>query len=183
MALIKQMVSSKTDEWETPNDLYQDLNEAFDFKIDLAANSTNTKCKSFLGKGSEICEDSLKYDWNKIPELFPDKDEVFCWLNPPYSTKLQDAFIKKCCELSNNKVIVCALIPVRTSTKRWKKLAEHTNDIFFLKNRLKFISQDKIKKTAGATFSSALIFFNSHYDMLYNHDFKNIRKHCYTLID
>jgi hypothetical protein len=44
----KVMFSSKTDEWETPQDLFDELNKEFKFKLDAACNHNNCKCERGL---------------------------------------------------------------------------------------------------------------------------------------
>lgn len=51
--------SSKTPEWFTPQDLFDDLNLEFNFTLDPCATPENAKCKKFFTKH----EDGLKQDW------------------------------------------------------------------------------------------------------------------------
>ena len=43
------MFSSKTPEWETPQDLFNFLDKIYSFVYDLAATKENTKCKNYFG--------------------------------------------------------------------------------------------------------------------------------------
>ena len=63
------MFSSKTDLWETPQDLFDKLNNEFQFTLDVCATPENAKCDNFYTKE----QDGLKYPW---------KGAVWC--NPPY---------------------------------------------------------------------------------------------------
>lgn len=54
------MFSSKTDQWATPQDFFDDLNAEFDFTLDVAADSTNHKCANYYSK--EV--DGLSQSWN-----------------------------------------------------------------------------------------------------------------------
>lgn len=47
MALIKQMVSSKTNEWATPQRLFDYLNTKFNFTLDPCATDENHKCDNY----------------------------------------------------------------------------------------------------------------------------------------
>ena len=40
--------SSKTDEWETPLDVFRPLNARFGFTLDVCATPQNTKCKRYF---------------------------------------------------------------------------------------------------------------------------------------
>lgn len=59
MTLIKQMVSSKTNEWATPQKLYDYLNERFNFTLDPCATDENAKCEKYY----TIDDDGLTKDW------------------------------------------------------------------------------------------------------------------------
>lgn len=58
--------SSNSDLWETPQKLFNELNEEFGFVIDVAATANNSKCAIFL-------EDGLAENWDS---------PAFC--NPPF---------------------------------------------------------------------------------------------------
>ncbi|GAH83109.1 unnamed protein product, partial [marine sediment metagenome] len=70
MALQKAMVSSKTNEWETPQELFNELDSEFHFTLDPCATKENTKCKRYYTKN----DDGLAYSW---------ADEIV-FMNPPY---------------------------------------------------------------------------------------------------
>lgn len=64
------MFSTKTDLWETPQDLFDKLNCKFKFTLDPCADDNNHKCEKYYTKE----QDGLLQSWkNEI---------VFC--NPPY---------------------------------------------------------------------------------------------------
>lgn len=89
------MFSSKKQDWETPKKLFDELNDEFYFQTDVAANKENSKCLNYID--SE--EDALSISWENL-------GTIFC--NPPYESKLQNAFVKKAYEesLRTNNVIV-----------------------------------------------------------------------------
>ena len=53
------MFSSKTDLWETPQTLFDELNKEFDFDLDPCANEQNHKCDEYFDKTI----DGLSQDW------------------------------------------------------------------------------------------------------------------------
>ena len=59
MAISNALFSSAKDYWETPQKLFDSLNEEFNFTIDVAANETNHKLPRYFTK--EI--DALTQDW------------------------------------------------------------------------------------------------------------------------
>lgn len=61
----------KSDEWQTPQDLFDELNtELGPFDMDVAATIENAKCTYF----ATIEDDALTQDWMEKN-----------WCNPPYS--------------------------------------------------------------------------------------------------
>ena len=59
MANIQACLSSKTDNWATPQDFFDKLNEEFHFTLDPCANEENHKCDLFYTKE----QDGLTKDW------------------------------------------------------------------------------------------------------------------------
>lgn len=75
------MFSSKTVEWETPQDLFDKLSMEYGgFTLDVCATEQNKKCEKYFNK--EI--DGLEQSW---------QGEV-CWMNPPYGREIGE-WIKK----------------------------------------------------------------------------------------
>lgn len=139
--------SRQTDEWATPQDLFDDIHAEFGFTLDAAATAENTKCPRFW----TAQDDALAQEWTGC-----------VWLNPPYSQCR--AFIAKAARASHAGATVVALVPARTDT-RW--FHEHVwsretgscragVELRFLKGRLRFGSA-----TAGAPFPSVVIIFRA----------------------
>ena len=53
------MFSSKSDEWETPQELFDELNKEFNFTLDPCATDENHKCEKYY----TIKEDGLIQDF------------------------------------------------------------------------------------------------------------------------
>ena len=53
------MFSSNSDLWATPQDFYNQLNEEFNFDIDVCATPDNAKCDKFFTKE----QDGLLQSW------------------------------------------------------------------------------------------------------------------------
>ena len=47
------MFSSKSDEWETPQELFDELNKEFNFEVDAAASDENHKCDIYFKKNPD----------------------------------------------------------------------------------------------------------------------------------
>jgi phage N-6-adenine-methyltransferase len=118
------LFSSKSDEWETPQKLFYELDQEFDFYVDLAATKENTKCPFWL-------DDSLNQPWHTVKSHW-------MWLNPPYSKSKE--FIKKAYEESLKGANIVMLLPARTDTKAFHDYIYKKPNVIirFLKGRLKF---------------------------------------------
>lgn len=77
------LFSSLTDEWETPQDLFDKLNEEFHFTIDVCATEENAKVSKFFTKD----QNGLLQDWTGET----------VWCNPPYGRAVE-AWIHKAYE-------------------------------------------------------------------------------------
>ena len=59
MANLDVMYSSKTDQWATPQEFFNELNAEFAFDLDPCADEKNHKCETFFTKD----ENGLLKDW------------------------------------------------------------------------------------------------------------------------
>ena len=119
------MFSSKTDQWATPQDFFDELNEEFKFTTDVCADETNHKCDYYFSKKDSI--DGLKMDWTGR-----------CWMNPPYGREI-GLWVKKASEEVKRGVpLVVCLLPARTDTKWFHEYIYGKAEIRFIKGRLKF---------------------------------------------
>ena len=53
------MFSSKTDQWATPQDTFDELSKDFSFHLDPCADKQNHKCEKYF----TVAEDGLKQNW------------------------------------------------------------------------------------------------------------------------
>lgn len=126
MAHITQgLFSSATDEWATPQRLFDDLDAEFHFTLDACATDANAKCERYYTRE----DDGLVQDWS---------GEVV-WCNPPYG-KVIGQWMRKCSEEAKKpNTTIVALLPSRTDT-RWFHdfIYNKVKEIRFIKGRLKF---------------------------------------------
>lgn len=113
--------SRESDEWGTPQKLFNQLDREFIFSLDAAASPTNGKCPE------SITENSLSLPWHEHKAV---------WLNPPYS-QISEFIAKAYSESLKGAIVVC-LIPSRTDTKYWHDYVMKAAEIRFIKGRLKF---------------------------------------------
>lgn len=109
-----QLFTSHKQKWRTPKKVYKRLNKEFNFDFDPCPSNPD-----FNG---------LNIEWGKCN-----------FVNPPYTTQLQNKFIKKGVEQWRKGKTVVFLIPARTSTKRFHEdILPNATEIRFIKGRLHF---------------------------------------------
>lgn len=59
MADINVMFSSKTDDWATPQEFFDELDAEFRFSLDPCASDTNHKCGKYYTRE----QNGLRQDW------------------------------------------------------------------------------------------------------------------------
>ena len=132
--------SSKTNEWSTPQDFFDELDKEFNFTLDPCATSENAKCNKYF----TVEDNGLKQDWSN--------DVVF--MNPPYGREIK-YWVQKAFEESLKGATVVCLIPARTDTTYWHNyIFGKADDIRFIKGRLKFSGSKN-----PAPFPSAIIIY------------------------
>jgi phage N-6-adenine-methyltransferase len=131
--------SSKTDDWATPQDFFDNLNQTFNFTLDPCASHENHKCAKYYTKD----DDGLSKSW--------EGETVF--MNPPYGRDVKK-WMKKAYEESKHATVVC-LIPARTDTAYWHDYCMK-GEITFIRGRLKFGNSKQ-----SAPFPSAVVIFKN----------------------
>lgn len=140
MALQKAMVSSKSNEWATPQKLFDELNAEFHFTLDPCSTNENAKVK----KHFTLQDDGLSKDWSN--------EIVF--MNPPYGGHTRD-WLQKAYDSSQNGATVVCLIVSSTDRTYWHDLIfPFASQIRFLRGRLHF-GESK----TSAPFASAIVIF------------------------
>lgn len=127
--------------FETPQWLFNTLNNEFNFCFDLACNIRNAKCKNFFTEQ----HDSLKQNWHEI--------SGWLWLNPPYSPL--KPWIVKAQEENKLGAKVVVLCPPIISTRYFQ---EHLpSEIRFIVGRVPFLI-DGIEMKSNTNDSCLLIY-------------------------
>lgn len=134
--------SSTTDEWSTPQWLFDELNAEFKFDLDVCATPENAKCAKYYTKDlaspiSDIpggCGQIWKADGSSV------------WCNPPYGREIW-RWVYMCSQFPHEhelmlerRGVAVMLLPARTDTKWFHQWIYKNEDaeIRFLKGRLKF---------------------------------------------
>ena len=110
--LNKALFSSQRTDWQTPLELYQKLDEEFHFDFDPCPHKPTF--------------DGLTTEWG-----------LSNFVNPPYGRQLPK-WIKKGYEESQIGKLVVFLIPSRTDTQWWHDYVMKSDEIRFIRGRLKF---------------------------------------------
>lgn len=129
-----------SDNWATPKELYDSLNEVFHFDFDPCP------------LNSEF--DGLTIEWGQSN-----------YVNPPYSKVLKEAFVLKAVEESKKGKLCVMLLPVSTSTKLFHEvIMPNAKEIRFLKGRVKFLgvnTKGEYVTNKTPMHDSMLIIFNN----------------------
>lgn len=136
------MFSSKTDNWATPQDFFDDLNREFGFTLDPCADSQNHKCPKYYTRQ----QNGLAQDWGG--------ERVFC--NPPYGKEIASWVEKSLEESKKPGTLVVMLIPARTDTKYFHEYIYGKAEIRFIRGRLKFGGQKN-----SAPFPSMVVIYGA----------------------
>lgn len=147
MTINKGLMSSKSDEWETPQALFDALHEKYNFVLDVCATKENTKVDWYYWK--QI--DGLLSDWTAALINEGLLYDGAIWMNPPYSNA--KAWIEKAAKEAIKGATVVCLLPYRPDTRAWfayiwdsVTIADFTVayqpkkgvDVIAIKGRLKF---------------------------------------------
>ena len=163
MSLSQVLFSSETDVWETPQNLFNQLNLEFGFQVDVCAFPSNAKCNIFYTPQ----QDGLTHVWRGV-----------CWMNPPYGEPEHPCkpkckkkkcvergfhndkytpgaidWVRKAYESSLDGATVVCLLPSRTDTAWWHDYCMK-GEIRLIKGRLKFGDSK-----CSAPFPSAIVIF------------------------
>lgn len=122
--ISKALFTSDSEEWATPQALFDELNAEFNFTLDPCATEENHKCEKFFTKE----QNGLLQSWKG--------ERVFC--NPPYGRAIS-AWVKKASdEVMTGGGIVVMLIPARTDTAYFHDYIYKKHEVRFLRGRLHF---------------------------------------------
>jgi phage N-6-adenine-methyltransferase len=125
---ISQFFSAKSDEWGTPDKIFQLATEWWgELHCDVAATAENTKC--FMYYTQE--QNALNQLWSR-----------FNWCNPPFS--LADEFVEKAIhEAVHNNGFTTLLLKAAPETERFKQLRKHGCKFVFLSPRVQYVGAGK----------------------------------------
>lgn len=129
--LAKSATKTPKDSWRTPDDLFSDLNDYFQFTVDACASAVNAK----LPKHWSEQDSALTKEWHT--------EVVFC--NPPFSELPKNPlWVEKFRSIESGVVV----LPVATDTRWFHNLClPNAGDrhLVFLKGRVKYCDESGIQ--------------------------------------
>ena len=127
---MKNRNLAESDNWATPKEFYDKLDSEFHFDFD--------PCPLNAG------------------EITPDKDGLLIpwgkrnFINPPYSRKLKEAFVKRAIQESKKGALCVMLLPVSTSTSLFHdSIKPNAKEIRFVRGRISFEGINTFGKLVG----------------------------------
>lgn len=123
MAISEVLYSSRSEEWETPQDLFDRLDAVYHFNLDPASTDENAKCE----KHYTLTDNGLEKNWGGC--------SVFC--NPPYGKHIAKWVRKGYEEAQKPGTTVVMLLPARTDTRWFHECCKY-GKIEFVRGRLRF---------------------------------------------
>jgi len=165
-----QLLTSSKEDWETPQQFWDRLDDEFFFDLDAAAHEYNPKCGLYLTED----DDALSNPWPEVIEETEDEDAIEIvspYINPPYGKgnhmgkwmqQIQKQSMRSCYRQ------VVSLVASRTDTVWWHELVMPLADeVRFVRGRLLFEVDGKpaqhydkrsgTMKNSPATFPSAVV--------------------------
>jgi len=146
---MKNIHINNDDNYATPPEIYNKLNDVFNFDFDPCPYSEG-----------EPKFDGLKCEWG-----------MSNFVNPPYSQKLKEAFVLKGIQEARKGKVCVFLIPVSTSTVLFHRhIKPNATKIEFIEGRIKFgkidgdgnfyLPLNKNGKTSSGTKDSMIVVFD-----------------------
>ena len=136
------LFSSDKMDWETPQWLFDLLDDQYHFTLDACATKANAKCWHYYTPE----DNGLKRKW-----------EGNVWINPPYGREIGDWVDKAAQQIGYKRVEwIVMLLPCRTDTQWWhRSVMAKAKMIRFIEGRLKFVGG-----TSSAPFPSVIVVYH-----------------------
>ena len=139
-----------SDHWATPRSLYDKLDATWHFDFDPCPLHADF--------------DGLEVDWGQRN-----------FVNPPYSRKLKEAFVKRAVEFKRKGRLSVLLLPVSTSTALFHDvIMPNATDIVFLRGRVKFEGINTFGErvtTKAGMHDSMIVIMDGEYDNGFNQQY------------
>ena len=138
-----------SDNFETPEDLFQWLDALFHFEMDICANRYNHKCKKYISPE----ENSFEYDWDCTSYMNPPYRQLMAVKRTPWMRQAAD-------DAREFGVNIACLVKAATETKWFDIGWREASLILFFSKRITFVDPDTGEAAgSGARFPNALLVF------------------------
>ena len=138
---------AEKDSWQTPQALFNALDQEFNFDLDVCASDENTLCENWYTKEHSF----LNVELNCFEAAF---------LNPPYSQTA--LFLDRAAQQAKeHNLTVVALVNANTDTKWFADAVKSSNEIRLITGRIGFNSSSG-KKANGNTKGQCLIIWRGN---------------------
>ena len=139
LSTYKGKMSSNSQEYETPDEIFIPLHKEFNFDMDLAASHINHK---------------LSLYWTKEDNMFTKKITGVNWLNPEFFTV--GKFIKYVYSNLGDAIVV-SLIMVKSNTNWWRDCVMKAKEVRFINQKVQFKGTKQ-----GLRFPMCVVIFQKH---------------------
>lgn len=143
------LFSSVNCEWETPPDLFAELDNTYHFGLDVASSDENA-----------LCERHYTQEQNGLLQSWQIGGGKSVWCNPPYGKDIIK-WVRKAWEEAQKGQTIVLLIPARTDTKWFHDYVYHKAEIIFIRGRLHYCLNGVPSKT-NAAFPSLIAIYKGN---------------------
>ena len=141
----RALFSSANCEWETPPELFEELDRKYHFTLDVAATDANHLCERYYTRET----DGLAQSW---------QTDGAVWCNPPYGKDIVK-WVRKAYYESRGGQTIVMLIPARVDTRWFHEYVYHRAELVFLRGRLRYGTNGTPAKNSAA-FPSMVVIYN-----------------------
>jgi len=138
LSKLDAAIGGGSDDWQTPPELYDPLNEVFQFNLDAAASAENHKCLNYLTEK----DDALRLNWGATGYSGGEAG-LMAWLNPPYSQLSKRPWVEKVIEEASRGVTTVMLTFTKNDTRWYQQILDHASHIILLNKRVSFLRNGK----------------------------------------
>ena len=142
--------SAEKDLWQTPKELFDKLNDEFDFQLDCCANAKNTFHRNYFSEGFSFLDNESNH-FGEIKAAF---------INPPYS-KTESFLGRTARQAVEHNITFVAVVNANTDTKWFSDAVKSANEVRLLTGRVGFIKPDG-KKASDNTKGQCLIIWRGN---------------------
>lgn len=149
------------DNWETPWDMVDILNEEFPLGLDVCTDGKNAKCDMYI-------TDSLNVPWSVYLE-----SGKYVWCNPPYSNV--QPWVDK---IVAENLPTLLLVNASTSSKWFHDILKISSEVWVFNGRIAFVDPDTGLPVNGNDRSQVMFVINNSTEQVVKSvDVKDIQPH------